>query len=453
MSAATRLYFDDSLPVFARIVAKYLGADELRQGRIVRDSVGRLFYVSLSEPPADPQRAALESELIASLGGYVRSDRIIAFHDEPGVDRLLKDQTAVPIQIGEFELWLLDRRIVGSAWIDAPAKQLARPPHFVFASLKGGVGRSTALAIAAADLARRNRNVLVVDLDLEAPGIGSILLDDDRLPRFGTLDYLLENGLNGIEDGELSDFLGTSSLTLPGGGRVDVLPAFGLQSLSYPGNTLAKLGRALIEDLDESGNAISLSNQIVEMLRRFNERSEYDAVLIDSRAGLSELTAPPILGLGASVFLFGTGQRQTLQGFEALLAALKPLARRDLGQDHPALWRRAFKAVLAKAPASQLAFNQFRDDLYDLFADNLYDADAQQNAEFEGVAYDIDDPTAPHFPTAIFFSPGFLDFDPVRAPDQLSPDFYEAAFRPFLRQIDTMIDDRSAASDETGTDL
>ena len=40
-----------------------------------------------------------------------------------------------------------------------------------FYSFKGGVGRSMALANAAVELAKRGRRVLVVDFDLEAPGL------------------------------------------------------------------------------------------------------------------------------------------------------------------------------------------------------------------------------------------------------------------------------------------
>ena len=40
-----------------------------------------------------------------------------------------------------------------------------------FYSFKGGVGRSMALANAGVELARRGRKVLLVDFDLEAPGL------------------------------------------------------------------------------------------------------------------------------------------------------------------------------------------------------------------------------------------------------------------------------------------
>lgn len=118
-------------------------------------------------------------------------------------------------------------------------------------------------------MARRNKNILVVDLDLEAPGVGDMLLDGERMPHFGTVDYLVENGLGGITDRYLSDFIGTSPLTTPGGGRVDVLPALGKDAIENPSNTLPKLSRAMIEDIDSEGISVPVAAQIADMIRRF----------------------------------------------------------------------------------------------------------------------------------------------------------------------------------------
>jgi len=49
------------------------------------------------------------------------------------------------------------------------------PYLFTFYSFKGGVGRSMALMNVAYTLAGRGRHVLVVDMDLEAPGLSGFL--------------------------------------------------------------------------------------------------------------------------------------------------------------------------------------------------------------------------------------------------------------------------------------
>jgi MinD-like ATPase involved in chromosome partitioning or flagellar assembly len=439
MSTSPEVFFDSSLPALVTVIAQYLGVEALTRGLVVRDNSGRLRFLSSEPSPREDLRADLEKPIATALGAYARTDGVLAFSDEPGVQRLLNDPGALPMLEGSLAFRLLDRRIIGSSWLDAPQELTAGTPRIVFASLKGGVGRSTALAVAASDLSRRNRNILVIDLDLEAPGIGHMLLDGDRSPRFGTVDYLIENGLGGIPDHDLSDFIGTSPLTSPGGGRVDVLPALGREALKHPANTLPKLSRALIEDIDSTGASIAVAVKIAEMVRRFSTRDPYDLILIDSRAGLSELAAPAILGLGATVLLFGTAQHQTIQGYAALFAALKLLAERDRASGKRAEWRLSFKAVYAKAGLDELGAARYRDDLYDLFAENLYDAEDLQPTNPDVVNFSIDDKDAPHWPLIIPFTQSFIEFDPVQTPSQLLTEFYEQVYRPFLNGIDSII--------------
>jgi len=118
------------------------------------------------------------------------------------------------------------RRLVGVDWLAGPSRAQASPRRIVFGSLKGGVGRTTALCVAAADLARQGKNVLVVDLDLEAAGVGSLLLPQGSvsLPRYGTLDYLAESCVDEDPSKMISELVGISPLTSQHSGRVDVAP-------------------------------------------------------------------------------------------------------------------------------------------------------------------------------------------------------------------------------------
>lgn len=431
------VFFDESLPVFVKAVSREFGAKALEDGLVVRDTSGRLRFVSAEAAPSSDVRTRREARIAGVLGAYGRLDRVLAFRDDPGAALLLGDATSFSVQQDSLRFRLLDRRIVGSAWVDPPREESSGPPMIVFASVKGGVGRSTALAVTASDLARRGKNVLVIDLDLEAPGLGDLLLDDERRPAYGTVDYLVENGLGGVPDQRLSDFSGTSHLTAAGGGRIDVIPAFGRQADSHPENMLPKLSRAMIEDIGVEGTPVPVTAQIANMIERFAARETYDAILLDSRAGLSELAAPAILGLGANVLLFGTAQRQTIRDYCAMFAAFKLLAERDRRAGRRAEWRLLLKAVHAKATLDESTAARHRDELYELFADNLYDADDDQ--QDNAVTFDIDDEQAPHWPLVIPFTQNLIDFDPVRASGHLSTAFYEQAFRPFLTGVDSII--------------
>ncbi|RAI45574.1 hypothetical protein CH341_03195 [Rhodoplanes roseus] len=265
-----------------------------------------------------------------------------------------------------------------------------------------------------------------------------MLLDDERMPQLGSVDYLVEAAISGSSDDLLRDMVGVSSLTKGGGGRVDVVPALGRKSTLYPENVLPKLARAMIETITEE-STISVGSQISSMIARLSAREAYDVILIDSRAGLAELAAPAMLRLGATVLLFGTAQKQTIEGYRSLLTALKLLAQRDRMEGRNADWRLMFKAVYAKASFNEDAAAAFRDDLYELFADGLYDEEQDGGNGDDDVTFPIDDQSAPHWPLVIPFNQSFIDFDPSRAPSHLTQAFYEQTFRPFLDGLDGII--------------
>lgn len=428
--------FDDSLEMLVSTLTRCVSSEFVETGTVLRDASGRLSFVAGRDAVDETERANLGRAIVDSLGAYARTDRPISFRGDNGSERLLVAQESIPIQVGEVFCNVIDRRIVGAGWLDAPSAGATHPPRVVFATLKGGVGRSTALAVAATDLARRNRNVLVVDLDLEAPGLGDLLLDTDRVPLFGVIDYLVENGLGGVAEADLPKFIGTSDLTLGGGGRVDVLPALGIRSFDRPGNILPKLSRAMIEDVKE-GRLVSVAEQISSMIDRITAREQYDAVFIDSRAGLSELAAPAVLGLGATVLLFGTAQKQTIEGYRALFAALQLLAQRDAAQGRDTEWRTMLKPVYAKASLNVDTSKRFIDDMYDLFSAHIYDAESGGEDILDSLRFARDDESAPHWPLIVPFNQSFIDFDPGRVPDQLTQSLYEQTYRQFLSGLDT----------------
>jgi cellulose biosynthesis protein BcsQ len=431
----TKITFDNALPRLIDTLVTLVGTEFVETGIVLRDSSGRLAFVADRVPSDDSERDVLGRAVIEALGAYARRDNPVRFRGDGGTEQLLSELGTLPVQIGEVFCRLIDRRIVGSGWLDAPAAGQVSPPRVVFATLKGGVGRSTALAVAAADLARANRNVLVVDLDLEAPGLGNLLLDSSRMPRLGVIDYLVENGIGGVSEADLHEYIGTSSLTSADGGRVDVFPALGSQSLDYPENILPKLARAMIEDVVD-GVSKSVAEQISHMISAATVREQYDVVLIDSRAGLAELAAPAVLGLGATVLLFGTAQKQTVEGYRALFAALQLLAQRDKLQKRDTEWRTKLRPVYAKASLGNDNAEQFFiDEMFDLYSEHIYDAEGPDEVSAEFLRFVRDDKSAPHWPMIVPFNPAFIDFDPSRTPGQLSESFYEQTYRPFLSEL------------------
>jgi hypothetical protein len=339
--------FDDSLPGLAEVVADALGEEALLSGLVLRDTSGRLAFLSSSELPKATVKV-LTKNLRDRLGVYARTDRTVADIKDVGVRELLDDAGSVIISLPRQRLRLLDRRLVGADWQRRPAPLAKGPPRFVFASLKGGVGRSTALAVGAVAQAARSRRVLAVDLDLEAPGLGAFLLEPATLPEFGLIDALVENGLGPLDERFMADLVGPSAISQHKG-RIDVIPALGRRSMENPGEVLAKIARAYGETMGADGATATILDQVRTIVDRFANSRRYDAIFVDARAGLHETTASAILGLGAEVFLFGVDEPQTFQGYAILLAHLARFAE---GERFPPEWLQRVTMVQAKAPAS-----------------------------------------------------------------------------------------------------
>ena len=404
---------------------------------VLRGGEGRLTLARKSLPDVKGLTATLQR----TLGGYASNPPVI---DGRMAAALVTDSAAVAVSValpdGPRTVRLVDRRFVGADWMMSPAPVLETgPPRLVFSSLKGGVGRSTALEVLAADLARNGLKVLAIDLDLEAPGIGSMLLDasddpmQERRPDYGVLDYLVENGLGGIAEEDLFDFIGFSPFVE---GSVEVVPVVGRVTDEHPETMLAKLSRAHVEDAGSSG-PVSLARQVSEMVDRFAARAKFDAVLIDGRAGLAESAAPALLALGAEILFFGTDQPQTFRGYRYLFAHLLHCFGDDLGGYRA--WREHLSFVQAKAPSSAQQRIPFRERLHTLCAEFLYDSEslaADGSVQVADFNFGVGDTGRgiPHDASYIAFHPDYAAFDPVAERTALDPDVYRGPFGAFLER-------------------
>jgi hypothetical protein len=218
------------------------------------------------------------------------------------------------------------------------------PPIVVFYSFKGGVGRTTALASFAIQQARAGERVVVIDGDLDAPGIGPLFTGEksdsgnsglppagtqfmreeyesagihleavDRMEaRWGVVDYLLEGPSPG--DVELSDYYQRvrNDLITPGNGEILVFAAGRIDP-----NYLSKLAR-LDFDPARKGN----STPWTLLLQRIRQELQPHWILLDSRAGLGEPAGLLLGGMAHLHVLLGTSSEQSWQGLRLILDRL-----------------------------------------------------------------------------------------------------------------------------------
>lgn len=219
---------------------------------------------------------------------------------------------AQAFRLDGFENVLIVDRLASESTWESIAEVSTGVPRIVFFSIKGGVGRSTSLAASALAFARAGRRVLVMDLDLESPGLSSALLPTDRQPKYGITDWLVEDL---VDNGNLllDDMYATSNLTTAG--EIYLVPAHG----GDPGEYVAKLGRVWMPKVDAQMHTESWSARLNRLVNALEEKIGPDVIFIDSRAGIDEVAAACVTDLGAhTVLMYAIQGQQTWTGYRAL---------------------------------------------------------------------------------------------------------------------------------------
>lgn len=370
---------------------------------INRDLNGRVRFIVPEWIMAnDAQREQVEA-LYQALATHIAPH---AYPVESGIlyeashDDACSGGASYPLK-GFDKVWVVDRLATEGDWAQI-APETEGAPRIVFFSIKGGVGRSTALAACAWKLAQLGKRVLVLDLDLESPGLSSSLLPADRKPKYGITDWLVEDLVNNA-DGVLDGIVATSDLSRDG--QIYVVPAHGEDAGEY----IAKLGRIWMPKVLSDGSHELWSDRLQRLLHALEARTQPDVVLIDSRAGIDEFASSCVTDLGANlILLFALDGSQTWSGYRILF-------------DH---WLRASVAehirerlqiVAALVPELNSAtyLEDLRERAYDLFIETLYDeippsSLVENNRQGpEGWSFDLANELAPHMPWAVRWHRGF----------------------------------------------
>jgi len=387
---------------------------------VVRDLKGRIRLV-LEMGRDTSQALALAERLSASLGAYgYEPSEALFFQDEmASLAQLLEAKLPVLEAPGVF---LLDRQIIGHDWTRKPLNRASRNKRITFHGLKGGVGRSTALASWSWHLAELGLKILVFDLDLESPGLSSTLLPEEQRPDYGIVDWFVEDG---VSQGDLifPEMVVRSPLAAHSRGQILVVPAYG----SKTGDYLAKLARCYADFSADGANSWAVRlNRLVEELEG---KYAPDLVLFDSRAGLHDIAGVLITRMDAECFLFAVDSRQTWEGYEALFSRWNVLP--DLVQTIRG--RLQMVAGLIPDTGIDIYLESFKENAWDLFRDNLYDE--VEVEDLDPFSYDLKDEEAPHVPLRIFWHRGLMEFDPLTNEANLRP-VVESAYKTFFEKAD-----------------
>ncbi|MBI5480029.1 MAG: AAA family ATPase [Deltaproteobacteria bacterium] len=354
--------------------------DRCEQLCLLWDVAGRLRV--LVKPAAGNDEGVLRSDLGAALAAacgsfwsgevWVRgaADDTAARRVYEAAWRLARPLSPAGASGGEVRE--LDRHLSKETWFGEPRTppwplQGQTPPIIAFYSFKGGVGRTTALVALALQLARAKKRVCVVDLDLEAPGVGVLLAPTSGPARYGVVDFLVEHEVSAAGKIDLGEYfhLYDDPRALGEGPPIAVVPAGTLD-----GDYLEKLARIDYQRLlqPEHPNEPALE----ALLKRLRAARQADYVLLDSRAGLHDLGGLALNGIAHLDVLFALDNEQSWQG---LGLVVDHLGRRrvERGLEQQSCMLVQAMALAATDPNRKGKVEEFRDRAYELFSDAFYD--------------------------------------------------------------------------------
>jgi len=419
--------FDEILPKIREILSQHAEAiSNFGPIAVNRDLNGKVRLIV----PESIFINSLYVEVIENIAAQFE-EKLLA-HSFPAKKVILyeEDVTAVYQNSPHFELTGLDKVIIvdrlatESRW-DLISDETQGVKRIVFFSIKGGVGRSTAMAASAWALAQTGKKVMVIDLDLESPGLSTALLPEERRPTYGVADWMVEDL---VDNGNvvLDDMYATS--TLSHDGEIYVIPAHG----KSPGEYIAKLGRVWMPKVSKSRERESWSQRLNRLIDSLEEKIKPDIILIDSRSGIDEIASSCVTELGANlILLFSIDGEQTWSGYQILFDYWYRMSK-------VTYIRERLQVVAAMIPDDERREDYFSgmiERASNLFSEILYDEIAP-GAVNEGFSFELFDESAPHYPWAIRWNSGFSALTSTHARFQtIDPDSVKSVFGPLIDGI------------------
>ncbi|MER6409700.1 KGGVGR-motif variant AAA ATPase [Streptomyces humidus] len=438
------------------LAAQKVAEDAAALGRdvvLARDLLGRasLLIDDMSErlAPDSPELVSLRERFVEVTRPFTGLEPVQTARSmfAPELFFTAPELTEVsPRADGVGRICTLERTVVGTDWLQRDDDSASGTPvsrrdrRVALYGFKGGVGRSTATAVLARHLADLGRCVLVVDLDLESPGVSNLLSDEAGRPRHGIVDHLVEAAVGNADDLEL---VGRASLLNHHGnnGEVFLAPACGLPLEGQPYSYLSKLNR-IYTDLPATGDgtpprpfAVRLEQAVAaceDQVERLARRPDH--VLLDSRAGIHDIAAVTLTRLSGLALLFAVDNPSTWEGYRMLLSEWqrRPDRARELRE------RIRIVGAMFHSAGDTGRLGVLRKNAYDMFVDTLYDLPDEDEPEpFYTPDVQVDD--APYAAIPILFGNDLVGLDPLRSRRWPELPFVEAAYNKFTTTVERLL--------------
>lgn len=210
---------------------------------------------------------------------------------------------------------------------------------FTFYSYKGGVGRTLALVNIANRLAEFGKKVCILDFDLEAPGLQSKYAKELQQPiRKGLVDYIYSYAVENVQPRQISDYMVDIHLT-NAINTIHLCAAGDVDSSDY----WKKLARINWWNLFYAENSYGI-DFFLNLKKQIEEELAPDFLLIDSRTGITEMSAITMSLLADDVVFLAANNEENIKGCCKVLNSLSAPENNLLGIE------RTYHFVLTRIP-------------------------------------------------------------------------------------------------------
>jgi len=194
-----------------------------------------------------------------------------------------------------------------------------------FYSFKGGVGRTLALANVGLELARTGRRVLLVDFDLEAPGVHTFKLMKPRDAHLGLVDYISDY-ISSRSAPDVRNYIYEALGVGQNDGRLWVMSA-GKSGAEYS----RKLRAIHWETLYKKQDGFIMFE---DMKKQWESSYEPDYVLIDSRTGHTDTGGICTRQLPNAVVTLFFPNEQNLAGLKPIVSSIRDEDKKSKKETH-----------------------------------------------------------------------------------------------------------------------
>lgn len=377
------IHYDKVLNIALQIIEEMWKKEKSATAYIIQNVYGKLqIYIDTEE--TSNLISDLQSKLSEGLGCWL------------GVCENIKDNGFIQLEIESYvkthtvfreRIWVIEKYLTNVYWNENMVKNTRfdlKSKLICFYSYKGGVGRTTTMIMTAIEMAKRGKKVVLIDFDLEAPGVASIF-PSASLSQYGLLDYLIESSIY-EEELQIDEYMYPVSdycHVSQSGGEIYVIPAYG----EIVDNDVELYRKCLMRFNLDMPIYMEKRTPIDKLLQKIDSFIKPDYIFIDTRSGLHQIGGITLSRYSQMAVLFFYGSQQNVDGMKMIIPILK-------NNGTP------FVLINSKVPANdEVAAIEKR-----IYLEGAYNALSICDKQYQKNEILIDDESSEHYPKTVSYN-------------------------------------------------